>query len=109
MGEIIPDLVACKNGQILIIEAKPKYSIDDKEKLIDLPVNKRFRLTASLKDFSIGRPQFLHIDYDSAIYIPVLAPSNPSFNLPCKDSGFRHIYIHSLREASMVFGDVPIE
>lgn len=40
-GEIVPDLVAYKNGTILIVEAKPKYSLDDKYKLIDLLSTKR--------------------------------------------------------------------
>lgn len=40
-GEIVPDLVAYKNGTILIIEAKPKYSLDDKYKLLDLLTHKK--------------------------------------------------------------------
>lgn len=32
-GEIIPDLFAYKDGRMLVIEAKPKYSVADREKL----------------------------------------------------------------------------
>lgn len=35
-GEIIPDLFAYKDGIMLVIEAKPKYSYDDKKKLRNL-------------------------------------------------------------------------
>lgn len=41
IGEIIPDLVAYKDGVILIIEAKPRYSKSDKEKLEDLLTDKK--------------------------------------------------------------------
>lgn len=108
-GEIIPDLVAYKNGCILIIEAKPKYSIEDKNKLVDLLYTKKDRLIDSLKDFSFGKPQFSHINYDHASYIPVLAFGNSSFVPPCEDSGFGHIYIRSLDEAMMVFWETPEE
>lgn len=103
MGEIIPDLVAYKDGNLLIIEAKPRYSLEDKNKLIDLLTNKKNRLITSLKSFSRGKPQFAHIDYDKVAYIPVLAFGNPTFVPPCTDFGFGHIYVKSLYEVRMVF------
>ena len=90
----------------MIIEAKPSYSVDDREKLIDLFSTKMDRLVSSLKSFSINKPQFAGIDYDRATYIPVLAFGNPKLIPPCVDCGFGHIYIKSLNEARMVFFDV---
>lgn len=102
-GEIIPDLVAYKNEIVLIIEAKPKYSLDDKDKLTDLLSNKRNRLVTSLKDFSFGKSQFSQINYDNVNYIPVLAFANPTFLPPCKDANFGHIYVKSISEVRMIF------
>lgn len=102
-GEIVPDLVAYKDGCILIIEAKPRYSVEDKMKLLDLLNHKKARLLDSLKKFVSGKPQFYGIDFNSADYIPVLAFGNPSFCVPCEDIGFGHIYIKSLYEAKMIF------
>lgn len=96
-------MVAYKNGTILIIEAKPKYSLDDKYKLLDLLTHKKDRLVAPLKDFSSGKVQFSHINYDTAHYIPVLAFGNPTFIPPCQDVNFGHIYVKSFSEVRMIF------
>ncbi|MCI5868788.1 MAG: hypothetical protein MR224_04675 [Dorea sp.] len=102
-GEIVPDLVAYKDGCVLIIEAKPRYSIEDKMKLLDLLKNKKVRLVDSLKKFVSGKPQFYGIDFTKAKYIPVLAFGNLSFCPPCEDAGFGHLYVKSLSEAKLVF------
>jgi len=102
-GEIVPDLVAYKDGCVIIIEAKPRYSIEDKLKLKDLLNNKKARLIDSLKKFVLGKPQFFGINFDNVSYIPVLAFGNPSFDIPSEDFGFGHIYIKSLDEAKIVF------
>lgn len=106
-GEIIPDLVAYKDGVVLIIEAKPNYSIEDKEKLNNLLNNERDRLIASLWKFSHGKSAFAHIDYDRVDYVPVLAYGNPSYRTTHIDSGFGHIYVKSLNEAQLIFFDLP--
>lgn len=106
-GEIIPDLIAYKDGDILIIEAKPHYSLDDKAKLINLLSNKQGRLINALWKFSQGKAEFSHIDYDLVNYIPVLAYGNPSYTITRVDPGFGHIYVKTLDEAKMVFFDVP--
>jgi hypothetical protein len=91
-GEIVPDLIAYKSGFILVIEAKPQYSLEDKEKLHNLLWNLKERLIFSLKKFSSGKEQFASIDYDSAEYVPVLSFGNPTFRPPCNDSDYGHIY-----------------
>ncbi|MCM1568547.1 MAG: hypothetical protein NC081_03755 [Roseburia sp.] len=106
-GEIIPDLIAYKNGVILIIEAKPDYSIEDKEKLNNLLCNKRSRLILSLEKFSTGKHQYSGIDYNNAIYVPVLAYGNPTYKVAYRDSGFGHIYVKTLNDAKLIFFDLP--
>lgn len=106
-GEIIPDLIAYKNGVILIIEAKPDYSIGDKEKLNHLLCNQRSRLIASLEKFSIGKQPYSDIDYNNAIYVPTLAYGNPTFKVTYRDPGFGHIYVKSLNDAKLIFFDLP--
>lgn len=106
-GEIIPDLVAYKDGIILIIEAKPNYSMDDKAKLINLLTNEKERLINALWKFSQGKAEFSHIDYDLVDYIPVLAFGNPTYSTKHIDSGFGHIYVKTLDEAKLVFFDLP--
>ena len=49
-GEIIPDLFAYKDGKMLVIEAKPKYSCD-KSKLINMLSNKKPYLSSLFKFF----------------------------------------------------------
>lgn len=105
-GEIIPDLIAYKKGVILVIEAKPKYSSDDKEKLNNLLNNGKNRLIMSLTKFSDGKKEFSNIDYKNAKYIPVLAYGNPTFKVTHSDSGFGHLYVKSLSEASLIFFDL---
>lgn len=106
-GEIIPDLIAYKNGVILIIEAKPGYSIEDKVKLVNLLCNERSRLISSLEKFSAGKQQYSDIDYNNAAYVPVLAYGNPSYKVAHRDSGFGHIYVKTLNDAKLVFFDLP--
>ena len=106
-GEIIPDLIAYKNGVILIVEAKPRYSVEDKEKLENLLKNERNRLIASLEKFSTGKTQYAKIDYKHASYVPVLAYGNPTFAVMHRDSGFGHLYVKALNEAQLIFFDLP--
>ena len=106
-GEIIPDLIAYKNGVIFVIEAKPGYSIVDREKLDNLLNNEKNRLVASLEKFSVGKKQYSDIDYNDAIYVPVLAYGNPAYRVAHRDSGFGHLYVKSLSEARLIFFDLP--
>lgn len=102
-GEFVPDLVAIKGNDILIIEAKPDYSISDKAKLLDLIFMKRERLIHSLEKFSMGKTQYSWIDYKSANYIPTLAFGNPSLEPVSEDTkGMFHLYVKDLTTCSLV-------
>ncbi len=103
IGEIIPDLVAYKDGVILIIEAKPRYSKSDKEKLEDLLTDKKDRLIAALEKFSVNKPGFSNIDYRNACYVPVLAFHHPIETIKKVDPGFVHICVESLTRVTMTY------
>lgn len=107
-GEIIPDLIAYKDGIILIIEAKPNYSLEDKAKLINLLSNEKGRLINALRKFSQGKAEFSHINYSEVDYIPVLAFGNPSYSITHIDPGFGHIYVKALDEAKLIFFDISV-
>jgi len=102
-GEIIPDLLTYKDGVILIVEAKPKYSQADKEKLEDLLTTKMDRLIAALEKFSVNKAEFAHIDYRRARYVPVLAFHHSVSSIKKIDLGFAHIYVESLNRAYMLY------
>lgn len=106
-GEIIPDLVAYKNGVILIIEAKVDYSFADKKKLNNLLRCEKIRLISSLEKFSEDNQQYSGIDYRNAIYVPVIAYSNPTYQVEYEDPGYGHIYVGDLNNAKLIFFDLP--
>lgn len=103
IGEIIPDLIAHKDNVILVVEAKPRYSKSDKEKLADLLTYKKDRLIAALEKFSVNKFEFSHIDYRNACYVPVLAFHNSVETIKKGDFGFAHIYVESLTRATMTY------
>lgn len=102
-GEVVPDLLAFKDGLMLVIEAKPKYSLADKEKLRDLLVNKHKLLCDSLTKFCFERGLLRGVNFEKIRYIPVLAFGNEKYKVYDEEVGFAHIYIKSLNEAKIVF------
>ena len=102
-GEIIPDLFAYKEGVMLIIEAKPKYSLEDKEKLRDLLTNKYDLLCESLRKFSFERRVLRGIDFQNVEYVPVLAFGNEKGVIYQEERGFAHLYVKALDDAEIIF------
>lgn len=102
-GEIVPDLLAYKDGMILVIEAKPKYSAGDKRKLERLFNEKRQLLIDSLDQFCRSRHILPGIKIRQAKYIPALAFGNPDLKQIPEDAGFAHIYVKSLEEVQLIF------
>lgn len=103
LGEITPDLIAYKDGVILIVEAKVKYSLKDKQKLVNLLSSKKNLLIDSLEKFSMQKNLFSEIDYRNATYIPTLAYENQTLKAEYFDQGFAHIYVKSMDEIKIVF------
>ena len=102
-GEIIPDLFAYKEGTMLVIEAKPKYSVSDKEKLRDLIENKRELLISSLRKFCCEHDLLTGVRFETIQYVPVLAFGNERFIEHPEEEGFAHIYVKTLTKAKIVF------
>jgi hypothetical protein len=102
-GEIIPDLFAYKDGIMLVIEAKPKYSYDDKKKLRNLLDYKIDLLKSSLRKFCYEKAILPGINFNVLEYVPVLAFGNEKYKVYEEESGFAHIYVKSLDEAKIVF------
>lgn len=102
-GEIIPDLFAYKDGIMLVIEAKPKYSHDDKEKLRNLINGKNELLKTALRKFCYEKSILIGINFDNIEYVPVLAFGNENYQTYKEERGFAHIYVKSLNEAKIVF------
>lgn len=102
-GEIIPDLFAYKDGIMLIIEAKPKYSLEDKEKLRELLTSKYDLLCESLRKFSYERRVLTGIDFRSIEYVPVLAFENEKGIKYQEERGFAHLYVKALDDARIIF------
>ena len=101
-GEIIPDLIAYKDNVILVIEAKVKYSLSDKAKLLNLVINNLDRLISSLFKFSLGKEKYLNIDFKKMKYIPTLAFANKIDNKRIDDKNIAHIYVEDVDRVELV-------
>lgn len=64
LGELIPDLVALRNRDLFIGEAKLHYDDGDRAKLVSLLGKRRDHLLAALRTFALERgfPQLLPLD-----------------------------------------------
>lgn len=102
VGEIIPDLLAYKDGEMLIIEAKPKYSIQDKEKLLDLLINKKKLLINSLGKFCTNNCLLGAVDISRLNFVPTLAFGYDITKIHKEDKGFAHIYVEDLNNAVLI-------
>ena len=102
-GEIIPDLFAYKNGLMLVIEAKPKYDVGDREKLKDLFINKIGLMQKALRKFCGDHHLLREVDLSNLTYIPVLAFGNEQYKVFPEETGFAHIYVKSRKECKMIY------
>nr|ABC75874.1 R1.BtsI [Parageobacillus thermoglucosidasius] len=100
LGKIVPDLIAYKNDDLLVIEAKPKYSQDDRDKLLYLLSERKHDFYAALEKFATERnhPELLPVS--KLNIIPGLAFS-ASENKFKKDPGFVYIRVSGIFEAFM--------
>lgn len=54
-GKLVPDVVALRGRTLLILEAKPRYSAEDRAKLISLLEERSADLLAALREFADRR------------------------------------------------------
>ncbi|WP_226655858.1 hypothetical protein [Pseudalkalibacillus hwajinpoensis] len=101
--EIVPDLIAYKNNMILIVEAKPYYSIEDRDKLIYLLNERNKDLHQALSKFIrerkiTGLPSLKEVTFAPVLAFSAKAKKAKKFNF---DNGFFHIRVKNLTEAKM--------
>lgn len=88
----VPDLVAFRNGQVLIIEIKPKYSQSDKKKLVSLVGEDLELLSSALQ----GHPPIRKLSERDSILNSKILPAL-CFAVPKKEvrviEGFVHFEI----------------
>ena len=93
----VPDIVALRGEHLLIIEAKPDYSFEDRAKLVELLEERRSDLKSALEAhfarlrLELPRP---------LVPIPCLAFA-ASAVAPWRDAFFAHILVRELRDASL--------
>jgi len=101
-GEIIPDLFAYRDGKMLVVEAKPKYSLRDKNKLRNLLLNKKSLLISSLFHFCYERNVLPNINWNNVRFIPTLAFENSDFRAYSEEAGFAHLYVSKINHSKLV-------
>ncbi len=99
LGELIPDLVAIRDRQLLIAEAKTKYSESDRVKLEYLLTERRADLIAALEKFSVERnvPELMPIG--TLTFYPTLV-FLAAASVPPVPPGISFLLIHSTSSAN---------
>lgn len=107
-GELIPDLVALRNRDLFIGEAKLRYDDDDRAKLEALLNERRDHLLSALRTFALERqvPELLPVD--TLVMRPVLVFRSDS-DAPPLPAGFSYLRIVSRDRACFegVLGGAP--
>lgn len=101
LGENVPDLVAEKDGIILIIEAKPAYSSSDEEKLVSLFTSGYSTLISELESFCKRYSLLSNTVIRDCQLIPALAYYHPSGIPEHARNGFVHIYVKDDESVAM--------
>lgn len=91
-GKLVPDLIAYKDNKILVIEAKPEYSLSDKEKLEYLLGEKREDFLSHFTKYAEERGFPTILPLSNKVIIPALAylaefsgPKNDAASLVVED------------------------
>ena len=73
LGKLVPDLMAYKNDKLIVVEAKPNFSIQDRKKLTNLFNERKDHFLSVLNKFAIERKFDELIPVEKLELIPVLA------------------------------------
>jgi hypothetical protein len=71
-NKVVPDVVSCKLATMLFIEAKPRYSIEDEKKLVDLLSQRKEHVEMALQDICKTRGIVLPVQINELVFIPCL-------------------------------------
>lgn len=99
-GKLVPDLIAYKDKELLIVEAKPKYSLSDKNKLKELLSIRRNDFDIAFSKFCLERGVPINQSINNVKLIPALAftDNKKVYN---EEAGFVHLYVKSINEVRM--------
>jgi len=75
-NKLVPDLVAQKRNNILVIEMKPRYSADDESKLFEIINTRRNDFLASLNSLLKSREIKIPYSLEELVLIPALGFSS---------------------------------
>lgn len=85
-NKLVPDLVACRDNIMVIVEMKPLYSIEDETKLLVLLGARLGDFLTALRNLVSVRRIALSVDLDQMAYVPCLGftatseyPRRPDF------------------------------
>ncbi len=99
-GKFVPDLFVRKNNEILIIEAKPRFSMEDREKLIELMNEKREELIVAFQKFVIERKIEIPYTISEIQFTPCLAFSSSS-KVKIIDPDFKYILVNHIENVEL--------
>lgn len=92
LGELIPDLVASKESNLIIVEAKVGYSGPDREKLVSLFGDRKNDMLAAIEKFAIEKKHEYLFPIAQFELHPVLA-FLASKDAPVANNGFSYLRI----------------
>lgn len=100
LNKLVPDLIALKNDELLIIEMKPSYSKQDEIKLLEMLNDRRDEFDFYLKEFCQRYYPNIEKKLHKIKLTPVLGFSSES-SLK-KHSDFKYILVKSLDTATFI-------
>lgn len=99
-GKFVPDLLVMKGNEVLVIEAKPRFSMDDRDKLIELLYYKNTELITAFGKFVSERSINITCDFSEIIFTPCLAFSKGS-KPKLVDPEFKYLLVKDLENAEL--------
>lgn len=99
-GKLVPDLVALRSNCLLIVEAKVRYSDEDRQKLRYLLSERQGDLVAALTNLSLQRDVNELHPISGFQPLPALAFASGT-QLPFVDPDFAYIIVEDLANVSM--------
>ena len=91
-NKLVPDIVACRGKNVLIVEAKPRYDIEDKGKLSEIVGVRKKDFMYSLAQKIEERNINLTYRLSDLILVPCLCFSSPSIRFPISQ-GFAYLIV----------------
>lgn len=105
-GKLVPDLVALKGPVLLLVEAKVRYSEEDRLKLLEILGPRRADLMRALRELSRTRNVRELAEPEALEIVPALAQVAATAGPP--PAGFCGIRAHSLTEATIMLPEGPV-